>query len=80
MNESVKVTADNNGNIIVQRNNPLYGYIKLTQVVLEVNNRGWLDRKTRTALIQGLITDLVLLHYTAGKELPGNIIIKQGRL
>ena len=76
-NESVKVTADKNGNIIVQHKNPLNGYIRLTQEVLELSNTGWLDRKTRTAFIKGQVTDLVLLHYTAGKELQGNIVIKE---
>lgn len=74
-NEAVKVTADKNGNIITQHKNPLNGYIRLTQEVLELSNTGWLDRKTRTAFIKGAVTDLVLLHYTAGKELPGNIVI-----
>jgi hypothetical protein len=76
-NDAVKVTADKNGNIIVQHKNPLNGYIRLTQEVLELSNTGWLDRKTRTAFIKGAVTDLVLLHYTAGKELPGNIVIKE---
>ena len=77
MKGSVIVVADKNGNVIVQNSNPDYGYIQLIQDRMEVNSKGWLDTKTFSCLLKGLVSDLKKLRYSAGQELQGNIIINE---
>lgn len=72
----VVVTADANGNVIgVSKNNPEYGYIRVEQTVNQINDRGWLRVVKRSALIKGHVKDLVESGFTAGKELPGKIVV-----
>lgn len=74
----VKVTADKHGNVIgVSMNNPEYGYIRVEQIVLQINNDGWLRRAKRSALIKGKVEDLVECNYKENDEIPGQIIVKE---
>jgi len=74
----VKVTADENGNIIGRsQNNPEFGYIRVEQQVTQINQEGWLRRATRSALIKGRVDDLVAASFTAGQELPGKIVVRE---
>lgn len=72
----VVVTADANGNVIgVSKNNPEYGYVRIEQTVNQINDRGWLRIVKRSALVKGLVKDLIEAGFTAGKELPGKIVV-----
>jgi hypothetical protein len=72
----VVVAADANGNVIgVSKNNPEYGYVRIEQTVNQINDRGWLRIVKRSALVKGLVKDLIEAGFTAGKELPGKIVV-----
>lgn len=72
----VKVTADANGNVIgVSQNNPEYGYIRVEQQAIQINDQGWLRNSKRSALIKGKMTDLLETGYREGTELPGKIVV-----
>ena len=75
---TVKVTADKNGNVIgVSQNNPEYGYVRLEQQTIQIDDRGWLKSVKRSTLIKGKMTDLLEAGYKDGTELPGKIVIKE---
>lgn len=75
---SVKVTADKNGNIIgVSQNNPEYGYIRIEQQAIQIDEQGWLKSVKRSTLLKGKMTDLLEAKYKDGTTLPGKIIIKE---
>lgn len=72
----VVVTADADGNVIgVSKNNPEYGYVRVEQTVNQINDRGWLRVTKRSALIKGLVKDLIEAGLTSGKEIPGKIVV-----
>ena len=72
----VTVVADKNGNVIgVSKNNPDYGYIRVEQQVIHINNEGWLKNIKRSALIKGKTEDLLNTGYVEGTVLPGKIIV-----
>ena len=74
----VVVTADKNGNVInVSENSPEYGYVRVEQNVTSVNDQGWLRLTKRTALIKGLMKDLLEVGFRAGQEMPGRIVIQE---
>jgi hypothetical protein len=76
MQQKVKVKADKNGNVVrVYEDNPEYGYIRVEQDVFEINSKGWLGSKTRSARIQGKIEDLKKASYVDGTLIPGKIVI-----
>lgn len=76
MTTKVRVTADQNGNIIgVSPNNPEYGYIRVEQGCTVINPLGWLKNTKRSALIKGTVKDLLDANFTEGQELPGRIIV-----
>ena len=76
MKSKVVVTADTNGNVIgVSENNPEYGYVRVEQAGAFINDQGWLRISKRSALIKGLVKDLVEAGFTAGQELPGKIVV-----
>jgi len=76
MKNSVRVTADQYGNVIRQTSNPDYGFIVLEQQVVTIRDNGFVDDpRTFKALISGKISNLKFLDYYEGKELPGNIIV-----
>lgn len=72
----VRVVADAQGNVIgVSQNNPDYGFIKLEQKTIQINQEGWLKSVKRTAILKGKMTDLLEAGYKNGTELPGKIIV-----
>lgn len=72
----VKVTADQNGNVVgVSQNNPEYGYIRVEQQAIQINEQGWLKNVKRSALLKGKVTDLLETGYKAETELPGKIVV-----
>lgn len=77
MTSKVRVTADENGNIISVSQNPDYGYIRVQQDVCEFSLDGWLRLRTRSALVHGKMTDLLEANFTKDQELPGKIVVKE---
>lgn len=76
MQQQVKVKADKNGNVVrVYEDNPEYGFIRVEQDVFEINSKGWLSAKTRSARIQGRVDDLKKTGYVDGTTIPGKIVI-----
>lgn len=81
MDLRVRVTADENGNVIgVSKNNPEFGYIRVEQLAPTVSATGWLSVNKRSALIKGKVEELQMLNYCAGHELPGQIVIKESHV
>jgi hypothetical protein len=72
----VVVTADKNGNVIgISENSPEYGYVRVEQTGSFINDQGWLRISRRSALIKGLVKDLVETGFTDGQELKGKIVV-----
>lgn len=79
MNSKVKVVADaTTGAVVnVSDNNPIYGYIRLEQTRVMIDDNGFVKPKTISTLLQGEVETLQSLNYFAGQELPGTIAIKE---
>lgn len=78
MNSSVRVVADDQGNVIgISKNNPEYGYVRVQQLSMQINNEGWLRQSLRTALIKGKVEDLVAFNFKENYDLPGKIVVKE---
>lgn len=78
MNRSVKVTANEAGQVVnVSTNNPDYGYIRVQQNKPIFDESGWARLSAVSALIPGKVKDLQAFEWTVGKVLPGNIIITE---
>ena len=78
MNSKVRITADDNGNIIgISENNPEYGYVRVEQTVTQINDEGWLKNVRRSALIKGKVQDLLDVNYQKDQELPGRIVVRE---
>ena len=76
-NSKVTVVADDNGNVIRQSKNPEIGYVRVTQDAVSYSANGWVQRKTRSALILGNIDDLKELKFKKGQTLDGKIVVKE---
>lgn len=73
----VYVAGDNMGNVItVSNNNPEYGWVTLKQDTTEVSN-GWLNTKTRSTIIMGLVSTLESLNLSEGEIMDGKIVIRE---
>jgi hypothetical protein len=78
MDGKVLVKADEHGNIIgISENNPEYGYVKVQQLLMQINDEGWLRQSLRTALIKGKVNDLIASNFKADQILPGKIVVKE---
>ena len=78
---SVLVKADEQGNVIgVSKNNPEYGYVRVQQSAMQINDQGWLRPVVRTALIKGKVEDLLSAQFQANESLPGKIVVKESLL
>ena len=81
MNQSVntvRVTADAAGNVIVpSKNNPIWGHIRVEQVKMTVDNKGFARKRPMSALIPGLITDLQGFGWKANELVEGTVIFKE---
>lgn len=77
MNSKVKVIADETTNAVVNvsDNNPEYGWVRVQQVRIVIDDNGFLRRKPVSALIPGTVADLKGSGFFAGQELPGNVLV-----
>jgi hypothetical protein len=78
----VKVATDEFGSVLfISPNNPEYGYIRVEQDSPVFSSKGWFDFKKRCAIIPGKTEDLKRAienkFFSANKELPGKIVIKE---
>lgn len=79
MNSRVKVTANEKGQVVVpSQNNSEYGHIRVTQDVTSIDERtGFVRRKTVSALIPGLVEDLMSFKWVNGQEIDGKIQVRE---
>jgi hypothetical protein len=78
MNTPVMVKADQHGNVIgVSKNNPEFGFVKVQQTAIQINDQGWLKHVVRTALIKGKVEDLISSNFKPDQVLPGKIVVKE---
>jgi hypothetical protein len=74
----VKVTADAAGNVIVSsKNNSEWGYIRVEQTRMVIDERGFARKKTVSAIIPGTIEDLKGFGWKKGDEVEGKVVIKE---
>jgi hypothetical protein len=72
----VRISPDEQGNAIrVSKNNPEYAHMRITQERVDFGSNGWVNRKVFSSLIHGKTEDLKQMGFTAGQELPGNIVV-----
>ena len=62
--------------VIVSKNNPEYGYIRLEQTVMTTQN-GFLTPKKRSAFLNGLVSDLSAAGWADGQAIDGHIVVKE---
>jgi len=79
MNSKVKVTANEQGLVVVpSTNNPDYGHIRVTQDVTTIDeNTGFVRRKSISALMPGKVEDLQAFGWKNNQEVSGKIVIKE---
>ena len=80
MNSKVKVVvadATTGAVINVSENNSEYGYVRLEQTRLIIEESGFMKPKTLSVLIHGTTSDLEKAGFFAGQELPGTICVKE---
>lgn len=77
MNSKVRVTGDAAGNVVIpSENNPEWGYIRVEQDKIQVDDNGFAKKKLTSALIFGKLTDLKAFGWGKGLELEGTIVAK----
>ena len=77
-NNAVGISPDEQGNVIrVSKNNPEYAHIRITQQKVSFNTQGWVENKSRSALINGKLEDLKQLNFNVDQVLSGNIVIQE---
>jgi hypothetical protein len=79
MNSTVKIVADATTGAVVRvsENNPDFASVRVEQTKMIIGNNNFIERKTVSALLQGSTTDLSLMGFYAGQELPGTIVIEE---
>ncbi len=79
MNSRVKVTANDKGQVVVpSENNSEYGHIRVTQDVVSIDERtGFVRRKNISALIPGLVEDLMSFGWVNGQTVDGKIVVRE---
>lgn len=78
MNSKVKVTADEQGNVVIpSQNNSEWGHIRVIQDRVVIDDNGFARKKTLSALIAGLVEDLKGFGWSKNQEVPGKIIVKE---
>ena len=78
MSYQVNVSSNEDGGVItLSKNNPEFGFIRLTQRRLVINKKGWVNMKELSALVQADIETLKSLGWAANQKLVGNIVIKE---
>lgn len=78
MDSKVKVVADATTELVINQSaNPLFGYVRVVQTRVVMDDNSFMKRKEFSALIHGPIEDLQAVGYYAGMELPGNIVVEE---
>ncbi len=78
MKNQVVVTGDAAGNVIItSANNPEYGFIRVEQSRMLVDDRGWARKKTVSALIPGKVEDLQGFEWSAGEMVSGKVVVEE---
>jgi hypothetical protein len=78
MKNQVVVTGDAAGNVIVtSKNNPEYGFIRVEQSRMLVDDRGWARKKTVSSLIPGKVEDLKGFEWSAGEMVSGKVVVNE---
>jgi hypothetical protein len=79
MNSTVKIVADATTGAVVRvsENNPDFASVRVEQTKMVIGNNNFIEPKTVSALLQGSTTNLSLMGFYAGQELPGTIIIEE---
>lgn len=77
MNKVTIIGDEDNNVIIISKNNPLYGSVRVKQERAVIDENGFAKVKQVTALIQGLVTDLTRIGWKAGQEIEGRIYFKE---
>jgi hypothetical protein len=78
MNPFVMVCPNEDNSVItLSKNNPEYGYIRVTQERLLINKKGWVSIRPLSALVQADVNTLKMLNWEANKQLKGQIVIKE---
>ena len=74
----VIVMANEAGQVVVpSKNNPEFGYLRVTESTTVIDSNGWLRPVTKSALIRGKVSDLTGLGWKAGQALAGQIVVKE---
>lgn len=73
----VKVCAVNGKVVTPFESNPEFGFIRVEQTVSSFNENGFMESKTRSALIRGSVKELSALGWADGEMIPGHIVIKE---
>jgi len=78
MDSKVKVAADAAGNVVIKSGkNPEYGYIRVEQKRMVVDNTGFARMLPLSALIPGKVSDLAAFGWEAGQEVEGRVVVKE---
>lgn len=78
MDSKVKVVLNPDGNLISRSmNNPEWGWYKVSQIRITINDEGIARQETLSALVQGWIKEIKILGWKLDDELSGKIIIKE---
>lgn len=78
MNPFVIVSSNEDNSIItLSKNNPEYGYIRVTQQRLLINKKGWVSIRPLSALVQADVDTLKMLNWSPNQQLRGQIVIKE---
>lgn len=78
MQSKVTIAASKDGSLInIFEKNPELGSIRVEQIVVTINETGWLKPNKRSAFIKGKVQDLIDMNYKVGDTLPGKIIVQE---
>jgi hypothetical protein len=78
MKNKVKVTANEQNEVVVpSTTNKEWGYVRVIQDRLIIDENGFASVKTMSALIPGRLEDLKRMGFTKGQEIDGKIIFKE---
>lgn len=78
MTSKVKVTANEDGRVVIPSdNNPTFGYVRVKQERAVTDENGWIRIKSLTALVPGTVSDLTKLGWVNGQMISGTIVIRE---
>ncbi len=77
MNSKVIVTQDKAGQVVTPSANAEWGYIRVQQSRVVIDEQNFAKRSTISALIYGKTEDLSSFGWKQGTELPGTIIVSE---